>query len=650
MRLWIPFLLPLLFLMPPPPLAAQAFDELPQSAFGQRVAALEQRAHALARGHGAGRTDPVYRTNHPLALLALKKVQTAHAGPFGPPAGSPILEGFVAEGEAALDRLEQGLRAPALPGVLNELAYVTENDRTVQPYHLYLPPDYDPTKQWPLIVFLHGYVPTINVLDPWLLPDNICAIAGRLGCMLLIPYGRRNTDFQGVGEVDVFAAMNEVIDLFPTDTDRLYLSGVSMGGMGAWNIGLRHPGVFAAVTPICGQTDMFIWWGWPREQAPLHKRWLVEWDNAVDQALNLHNQNFFVQHGERDHLISAEQSRLMVTRSQELGVSLEYYEFPGASHYIYWDSPCYENAWEWSVQHRLDRSPREVRFKTYSLEYPTAFWLTIEQFDRWGIPAEVSAAISENGSRLDITAANIRVLRINTQTAPLVAEGLEVTVNGRQRRHYMTENGDIEVRIRRPWESAGWPPVKRKGLCGPCEEVFDTRFIVVQGTLGDAFEKEELALKTARWADEWDRFADGRPIVMTDVGLTEEEIQSANLVLFGTPETNAILAQIADRLPIGIGDRRYVIGDREFAGEDLGLVMCYPNPLAPDRYVLIYSGEWYGERLSINHKHDLLPDFIVFTTERFGRDDANEALCAGFFDMDWQLSPRLTWTPPVAHE
>jgi hypothetical protein len=35
----------------------------------------------------------------------------------------------------------------------------------------------------------------------------------------------------------------------------------------------------------------------------------------------------------------------------------------------------------------------------------------------------------------------------------------------------------------------------------------------------------------------------------------------------------------------------------------------------------------------------------VFTTKSYGRDDTNDALCAGFFDMNWQLNPATTWTP-----
>jgi hypothetical protein len=75
--------------------------------------------------------------------------------------------------------------------------------------------------------------------------------------------------------------------------------------------------------------------------------------------------------------------------------------------------------------------------------------------------------------------------------------------------------------------------------------------------------------------------------------------------------------------------------------------MIYPNPLAPDRYVVINSGTIWGTGLAGNHKYDMLPDFIVFTTDVVeDGTDANRAVCAGFFDQHWRLSEASTWYAP----
>lgn len=615
----------------------------------ERIAELE-RAIIAVEQRGDDREAPAFRTNFPLAKLQLEKARLLARRSWW--YGGESVASVVRDGLAALERLEAGEAHYAQPGKLSELAYITENDGTVQPYYLHVPSDYDPGREWPLIVFLHGYVPTISVLDPWVLGDGECRLAEEHGALLLIPYGRRNTDFQGVGEVDVLASTAEVQALYNVDPLRVHISGVSMGGMGAWNMALRHPGRYAAATPIAGHTDMHVWWprmlpGWParRDDIPAFRRWLVEWDNPVDLVMNARNQNIFVQHGEMDNLIPAEQSRTIVAAAEGLGIPIRYHEFKGQGHYIYWDLPVYENAWSWTTQQALDESPSRITYKTYSLKYDTAFWLQIVDFVRWGVPATVDCEVVRAGRGLRITTENVRLLRIDVQKAPLQKiEDFTVQLNGQRSRGRATANWDLYV-LCDDVERAerAWPPNKRKGLSGPVEEVFDTAFVVVPGTAGSPEDDRDNMEKAQRWADEWDKFADGLPPLKLDTEITEEDIQGSNLVLFGTPRTNAILARIADRLPIGIGEGEYTVAGRTYRGDDLGLVMCYPNPLAPHRYVAVYAGELYGEKCGINHKHDLIPDFIVFNTRNFNYDDTNEHEVAGFFDMHWELCPELTW-------
>lgn len=586
-----------------------------------------------------------YEMNLPLALLAAKKLRLLETGQ--PLLGrDEITRQILDEGRSALQRARGGQLPTLVPGTLGELAYITENDGTVQPYYLYVPENYTPARKWPLIVFLHGYVPSITVLEPWLPSPQQCSLAGKYGCMLLIPYGRRNTDFQGIGETDVFAALEAVQRHFPVDHERLYLTGVSMGGMGAWNIALRHPGVFAAVTPMCGQTDMFRWWGWSREAMPPWKRWLVEWDNALDQVPNLRGQNVFVQHGAADTLIPVEQTKLMVTAAEQAGTPVKVHYFPDESHFIYFNDESYANAWSWVRQFTLQPNPRRVDFKCYSLAYNKAFWLKIVELSEWGKPGQVSAEVAADGKSVKITATNIAQLEIDTRQAGLTGQQLNYTWNGR------TKSTPIKDGLARLWPQpidpmglSSIPPLmKRHGLCGPCEDVFNTRFLVVQGSGGNEEQKTQLATQIAKWCKEWDAFGDGLPAVKLDTAVTSQDIANCNLVLFGTPETNSILARIADRLPIKIADHCYAIDGKTYQGSDLGLVMCYPNPLNIGRYVLIYSGERYGEKCSINHKHDMLPDFTIFTTRSFGQDDVNDALCAGFFDMHWAVDRTLYWT------
>jgi hypothetical protein len=223
-----------------------------------------------------------------------------------------------------------------------------------------------------------------------------------------------------------------------------------------------------------------------------------------------------------------------------------------------------------------------------------------------------------------------------------------VRVNGEARSVVPSVDGSLTIAVE---PGAGvvpggdtWLPRKRKGLCGPVEEVFDGPFLVVPGTGGAGADQERVRRNAMTWIQEWDRFADGIPRIRVDSELTTAEIRAHNLVLFGGPETNSVVAAIAPRLPLRLGEESFGLGDESWTGRNLGAVLCYPNPLAPDRYVLIYAGELYGRNCGINHKHDLLPDFLVFRSDAFSFDETNEHLAAGYFDVDWQPAEDLTWT------
>jgi len=594
---------------------------------------------------------PAERTLIPYAMLQVRKVNAARRSPYGITDGT-ALAGLLRQGQTALAEAKAGKVLRATPGQLSELAYITRNDHTVQPYYLYLPKGYDPARKWPLFVFLHGYVPTISVIDPWILNGDAYAVADRHGFILLTVYGRRNTDFQGVGELDVEEATREVQDLYPIDPERIHLTGVSMGGAGCYYIGLRRPGRYASFSAMDGQTDMHAWWplilpGWPqnRDDIPPFRRWLVEWDNPVDLVLNARNQRFFVLHGELDPLVPVAQSRTLVSLAKDQGIDMHYYEVPGAGHYIYFEPEIFEKAWSWQKDFRREPSPKRVTFKTFSLEYDRAFWCRIADFVRWGVPATLDCAVGADGTTLAIKTENVRLLAIDPTSAPLARKDtVKAMVNGVERTATRNAAGELEfVCAEAKVPAVSWPPRKQHGLSGPVEEVFDTPFVLVAGTAGENAEDERLAAQVEKWADDWDRFADGRPPVVRDDQVTDEMVQRRSLVLFGTPQNNLVLRRLHDRLPLKIADHRYEVAGKTYEGPDLGLVLCYPNPLNPKCYVVVYSGEPYGAKCGVNHKHDLLPDFIVFNTRRVNYDDTNEHEVAGFFDVNWQLAPELTW-------
>ena len=596
------------------------------------VAALAARLEKLRLPDKPSRA---WQMDYPFALLQLEKARLAQQERWQDPL--PLAQA----GQDALDRLQAGKPLEISPGKVNELAYIAENDASVQPYYVYVPPGYSDRKSYPLITFLHGYVPSTTVLDPWVLCEAECGPAGELGAMVLIPYGRRNTDFEGVGEVDVMASIRETQSLFSVDDQRLYLMGVSMGARGVWHIAAHHPGKFAAIAPIAGHTDMPRWWGWDRAKMPVWKQWLNARDNPIDLAENLRNLPIYLQHGGADALIPTEQSRIMVARLKELNIPVKYEEYEGQSHYIYWDAETYNKAFRFLVKQRLNPSPTEVTFKAYTLDWAQSYWISAESFKVWGKPGYADARAAADRSSIAIAMDNLGNLAFNLQQAPVNKQGdITIFMGGERRTAHTGVAGWSWNMLKSTAITQCWCS-KRAGSCGPLDQAFNGPFVVVPGTAGTAEQTAALRAEAEEWIDRWDAFCDGRPPLVTDAELTKEQTDSHNLILFGTPQTNSLLAKAASALPIKIADHKYTVGKRVYEGPTLGLALVYPNPLAPKRLLVVFAGETWGSKLGLNHKFDEVPDYIVYDTTTQEYDGTDQHLCAGLFNMEWQLDESL---------
>ena len=211
---------------------------------------------------------------------------------------------------------------------------------------------------------------------------------------------------------------------------------------------------------------------------------------------------------------------------------------------------------------------------------------------------------------------------------------------------------------------AAAPRIKSPSLCGPIKNVYRDPFMLVYGTLkekplpalpqaatGEKIEPNADSANALRFAREWSIYCDGYPRLKSDRDVTAEDRKNYNLILFGTRESNAILAGIADQLPLELTPDGYRLGKDKIEvakPDEIGVQFCYPSPFDARRMIVVQSGLFWGEQLPANHKLDLLPDYIVFDntiepgaqTDHFDlTDQTNHALACGFFDAKWQFAP-----------
>jgi len=165
---------------------------------------------------------------------------------------------------------------------------------------------------------------------------------------------------------------------------------------------------------------------------------------------------------------------------------------------------------------------------------------------------------------------------------------------------------------------------KRHGLQGPIDDAFLDSFVFVSPTgrpqaPGVA---QWVANEEKRAIDEWRRQFRGDAQVRNDTDVTDADIASSNLILWGDPGSNRVLARIADRLPVKWPSAATHVP-----------ILIYPNPLNPKKYVVLNSGFTFAAFAAASNSQQTpkLPDYAVWDTAN------SKVVLAGFFNEDWGM-------------
>jgi hypothetical protein len=185
---------------------------------------------------------------------------------------------------------------------------------------------------------------------------------------------------------------------------------------------------------------------------------------------------------------------------------------------------------------------------------------------------------------------------------------------------------------------------KRHDLQGPIDDAFFDSFVMVRPTgtpmndLVGNWAKAELGHAVKMWRTQMR----GDAPVKDDTAVTDADIANSNLILWGDPQSNKLLARVIANLPIQWTADAVIVGDRRFPSATSAPVLIYPNPLNPKKYIVIDSGMTMREYSESNNALQVayLPDYAVvdLTTPPDARWPGKIAL-AGFFDEGWRLQP-----------
>ena len=453
------------------------------------------------------------------------------------------------------------LAAAALYAQPASLTYRSRVDGTEQPYALYLPKNLDRARKYPLVIGLHEEESNHAVSL-----KRLFGVANRFGetglqalttfppmrsvdMIVACPFARATMGYQGIAEQDVYDVLDEVKRRYPIDEDRIYLTGSSMGGGGALWLSLTRPDIWAAVAPVCAAT-------------------IPGSEELAGNALNFPVRLF---HGELDPAVKAESSRQWQRRFLEAGVTADYIEFPGVRHNA-WDS-AYRDAsiFEWFSRFKRDRDPNHVHFITRNGRYPSAYWVRIDSFAP-GALATIDAVRS--GSDIRVQTKDLDAFSLTASARTINVDGAAVRLRPGAPLSFRKTNGR--------WTQSSAPVLLPPG---PIVEAVNSRHIYVYGA-NDA-QARRNAEAAAAWSTARVRINLSLP-VKSDQEVTEEDVASSNLVLFGNAGTNRLIARFAPQLPLALNP----------GAADYGLAFVAS---IGSRYVLVSSGlPWWTGADEVN--------------------------------------------------
>lgn len=502
-------------------------------------------------------------------------------------------------------------------------------DGSEQPYALYVPRELDPARRWPLVISLHGGNSTHQlslrrVFGRGSRPGETVGEASRsfpslpdVPFLVAAPRIRAALGYNPVAEQDVYDLLADLRRRFPVDDDRIYLTGTSSGAGGALRLALTRPDLWAGVVAVCPAIP----------------------PGLEDLAGNGSNLPIQIYQGEHDPLVPVQTTRAWQKRFLDAGVNVEYLEYPHVRHNA-WDS-AYANGriFDWFAGHSRNHAPGHVHFTTRHYKYGGAYGVTIDRLTP-GALAWIDAVFT-SPARITVKTSGVDAftLRPAERLAAAARRPLSVSIDGQP----LLVKPSAEVsfhRVKSAWKPGrSLPPSsgKRAGAEGPLREAIAARHLYVYGTADNpgAEELHRRRLVAAR-AAAWSTSLIPCPVslpVLADRDVSDDDVAAASLILFGTSETNSLIARFARFLPLRLNA----------SAADYSLVTLTPDH---GRYLVVNSGLpwWTGaeqtRRTAVPLARPPYPPWLVLET--FGdyilfKGSLEHVVAEGRFANDWSL-------------
>ncbi len=532
--------------------------------------------------------------------------------------------------------------------------YVSKIDGSIQPYGLVVPESYSSKGpgRFRCDLWFHGRGETLSELN---FVSDRSRNVGQYSpedTLVLHPYGRYCNANKFAGEIDVLEALDSVKKRYRIDDDRIAVRGFSMGGASTWQFAVHYPDRWFAANPGAGfsETPLFLK---VFQQEDLKPTWweqkLWNWYDCPGWSINLRHCPTVAYSGEIDRQKQA--ADVMEKALTDEGMQLVHIIGPKTAHAIHPQSKVeIDSRLKSLAKPGRDLYPLDLEFATYTLRYNKLSWLTLDGLAEHWSRARISAALGASEVQIDSEGVTDLTLDFAAGQAPLDVQSNVAIAIGEDELEVPGPKSDKSWnvslhRARGEWRIGKRPDAglrKRHGLQGPIDDALLDRFIFVRPT-GKAWHETAGKWSRAeldRAIEHWRRQFRGQAIVKDDTAITDYDISTSNLILWGDPNSNSVLKQVADKLPIQWTRDTITVGDEKYPSDKHALIAVYPNPLNPNRYIVLNSSFTFRDYAYLNNARQvpMLPDWaIVDLTTPPNPIWPGKIASADFFDERWRV-------------
>jgi predicted esterase len=471
------------------------------------------------------------------------------------------------------------------------------------------------------------------------------------------PYGY---DWEDFGRMDAMEVLDIAKKTLVHDPSRIYLTGHSMGGHGAWHLAVTYTDLFAAVGPSAGWLSRSSYGGRQREtvdKSPMESllsRCQISGD-TVALAANLKHMGVYILHGEKDDNVPVGQARKMAEVLSGFHHDWVFHEEPNMGHwwgneYNDGGSACVDWPFMFDLFARHALAPSsavsDVNFVTANPGVSSRCnWLAIEAQIHHLDLSKAQVHLWPHKRLFKGTTENVAVLRLDVGNL-FTKEPITVELDGQTLDNIpYPEKGSLLWfgRQDNQWRCIEKPSLRLKGShrYGAIKNELKHRFLFVYGT-GGTPEENAWAFAKARYDSEtfWYR-ANGSVEMLPDSAFTPSRYADRTVVLYGNADTNRAWPSLLSDSPVQVRRRQVRVGTYAFDGNDLSAFFIQPRNDSDIASVIVVGGSGLaGMRsayaVSFFSAFVRYPDCLVTRVSQERASDI-ENVAVGFFGLDWSV-------------